>query len=95
MERFTFDEIKNFKVNDIFWAKNGKWKVMDDPIYYNKSMFYGDFSEKVEWVAYNDELMQSHTFIVHNIHEGNPSETLIFKTSVSENIETTSNLKKG
>ena len=79
MIRFTFDEIKNFDVGDVFWAKNRKWTVDDKPIYYTNSLFYGEFSEKVEWSAYNDDLMQQHNFIIHNINKDEPTETLIFK----------------
>lgn len=94
MERYTFDEIKEFKMDDIFWAKNDKWKVSDTPSYYNQSRFYGDFSEKVEWKAISETTLQQHTFTVHNVREGAAEDPLIFKTATSEPMIATSNIKK-
>ncbi len=85
MERYSFEEIKNFAVGDIFYSKHKKFCVDSDPTYYNTSEFYGDFSEKVEWTGICEteggEYRRQHKFIVQNVQsEGEPKEYLIFKT---------------
>jgi len=86
MERFTFEEIKNFTVGTIFYSQNKRYHVDSDPTYYNSSVFYGDFSEKVEWTGLcetvGDDFNQQHKFVIQNSNkEGElADETLIFKT---------------
>ncbi len=94
MDRYSFSEIKGFSSGDIFWAKNDKWIVSDTPLYYNHSQFYGDFSEKIEWKAVSTSNSQEHTFVVHNVIEGDDPNPLIFKTSTTEPLLGSSNIKK-
>jgi hypothetical protein len=74
--------------------KNDKWIVSDTPLYYNHSQFYGDFSEKIEWKAVSTSNSQEHTFVVHNVIEGDDPNPLIFKTSTTEPLLGSSNIKK-
>ncbi|RLC46745.1 MAG: hypothetical protein DRH57_05515 [Candidatus Cloacimonadota bacterium] len=70
MERFTFVEIKDFKVGDYFYFNGNKFSVDSDPTYYNNSNFYGDYSEKVEWTGFceteGEEYQRQHKFFVQN-----------------------------
>lgn len=89
MVRYTFDEIKNFKVGDVFYSRNKKYVVDSDPTYYNTSEFYGDFSEKVEWTGLceteGEDLNRQHIFVTQNSQpEGEAREQLIFKNLEAE-----------
>jgi len=85
MERYTFDEIKNFQLGDIFWARNAQYEVSCQPTYISESNFYGDYSEKIEWTAIDIESKRESIFQVTNVrdHE-NASNPIIFKTPTSE-----------
>jgi len=85
MERFTFLEIKDFKVGDYFLFGGKKFSVDSDPTYYNNSNFYGDFSEKVEWTGIceteGDEFQRQHNFLVQNTDKPDDETAhLYFKT---------------
>jgi len=51
MERFTFDEIRAFDIDDIFYSRQRRYRVDTVPIYFSTSDFYDDHSEKLEWTA--------------------------------------------
>jgi hypothetical protein len=89
MERYSFEEIKNFKIGDVFWANSTKFSVDSEPIYKNQSNFYGDYSESVEWTGITDAPHKQTKFQVSNLVKGEESESqpLIFKTPTSENAE--------
>ena len=85
IERFTFDEIKNFQVGDTFYFNSMQFSVDSDPTYYNNSNFYGDYSEKVEWTGIcetdGDEHQRQHKFFVQNTDKpDNETAHLIFKS---------------
>ncbi len=85
MERYTFDEIRNFSINDIFYSRNKRYHVDSVPTYYNTSEFYGDYSEKVEWTGYceteGEDYQHQHTFVIQsNEPEGEATNPMIFKS---------------
>ena len=85
MERYTFDEIKNFKPGDIFWARNDKFVVSSDSVYISASDFYGDNSEKLEWTAISETTQAQSSFQVTNTRvPGSPHNPIIFKTNTDE-----------
>lgn len=85
MERYTFDEIKNFKHGDIFWARNDKYMVNEESAHYSISDFYGDHSEKVEWTAVSLNTNAQAKFQVTNTKDAvHLSDPIIFKTPTSE-----------
>lgn len=85
MERYTFDEIKNLQLGDVFWARNEQFEVNSTPTYVSESEFYGDYSEKIEWSAIAVESRRQSLFQVTNVREpDNASDPIIFKTPTSE-----------
>ena len=83
MERYSFDEIKNFKHGDIFWARNDKYMVNYDAKHTNVSDYYGDHSETVEWKGVSLTTHAQATFQVSRTKD-KTSDPIIFKTPTSE-----------
>ncbi len=87
MERYTFDEIRNFKPGDIFWARNDKFVVSSETVYRSTSDFYGDHSEKLEWNAISETTHAQSSFqVTHTKDPSNPSDPIIFKVATDEPI---------
>lgn len=84
MERYSFDEIKNFKHGDIFWARNDKYMVNDETKHTNVSDFYGDHSETVEWKGVSLTTHAQATFQVSRTKGVDSPDPIIFKTPTSE-----------
>jgi|SaaInlStandDraft_4_1057021.scaffolds.fasta_scaffold20813_2 hypothetical protein len=79
-ERFTFEEIKEFKRGDLFWTKDSVFEVNSEPTYITESNFYGDFSEKIEWTAISHNTRRQSNFQVSNVRgKGNASNPIIYK----------------
>ena len=87
MERYTFDEVRNFKPGDVFWAKNDKFVVNSETTYRSTSDFYGDHSEKLEWTAVSETTHGEVRFQVSHTKDPNtPTNPIIFKTSNIQSI---------
>lgn len=87
MERYTFDEIRNFKPGDVFWAKNDKFVVDSEIVYRSVSDFYGDHSEKLEWTAISETSHAESKFqVTHTKDPLNPSNPIIFKIATDETM---------
>lgn len=79
MSRYTFDEIREFKVGDVFWANNDKFTVCEVPKY-NHSDFYGDCAEMLEWGAMAESSQHYTTFQISNVRgQGNAADPVIYK----------------
>ena len=78
--RFTFNEIKQLKHEDVFWSGNDEYVVTNSPAYINTSNFYGDYSQIIEWTAQSKTTLRESTFQVSNTKiENEPQDPMIFK----------------
>jgi len=80
MERFSFNEIKNFKTGDKFSVASKEYTVSWQPLYRSESNFYFEFSESLEWFAVSTENNHEIKFHVSNTREkNNATNPIIFK----------------
>lgn len=92
-ERYTFAEIRNFKVDDVFWSSSCEYKVTTEPVI-NEVEFYGEKHHKAEFDAYCNETMRERHFAVADVDDPMGDETFpLYKTSVSHDIEGSSPLQ--
>lgn len=86
MERYAFDELKNLAIDDVFVIQPGiEYRVDSAPVHYADDVFYGDYSEKVEFTAICisdvDEKNRQIKFVIQKAHLENEDAgtTQIFK----------------
>lgn len=85
MDRYSFDEIKNFKNEDVFWAHDGKYTVISENTRYSTTNFNGETSEKIEWDAVSEKTGRPATFQVSNTKGvGNSTNQAIYKTPAKQ-----------
>lgn len=91
MERYTFTEIQNFQIGDIFWSRGQQYIVDTEPTYISENTYlYHGWHEKVEWTAISQQTLRQSKFQISNTtnEQGQGKDPIIFKTPTSEPIST-------